>query len=110
MQTPRLNQSPIDVQENGRLKVEQIVRVRDFELLKRETVGSTVVRSLRRGGETALTFPASLAMNAVSDDVPSRFTAYVSSSLPPHTTAAFIAGKLSDMLQIFSRRDTRLTR
>jgi hypothetical protein len=49
-------------------------------------------------GKNVLTFPASLAMNPVSDDVLSCFTSYVSNSLPSHTIAAFIAGKLSSMV------------
>jgi hypothetical protein len=51
-------------------------------------------------GGKALTFPASLAMNAVSDDVPSCLTSCASNSLPSHTIAAFIAGKLSGMVQM----------
>ena len=51
-----------------------------------------------RDGKNALTFPASLVTNAVSDDVPSCNTLYVSNTLPSHTIAAFIDGKLSGMV------------
>ena len=66
-----------------------------------------VVQNASVWGRNTLTFPASLAMNPVSDDMPSCFTSYVSNSLPSHTIAAFTAGKLSGMGQR-QRRRTRV--
>ena len=63
-----------------------------------------VVQNALVRGRNDLTFPASLAMNPVSDDIPSCFTLYVSNSLPSHTIAALTAGKLSGMVQCQRRR------
>ena len=47
-------------------------------------------------------------MNPVRDDIPSCFTSYVSNSLPSHTIEAFIAGKLSGIVEKFSARVRRI--
>jgi hypothetical protein len=96
-----VNGQPVDEHEDAECKVGQIVPESDFELLQlvpREfVIRQPLGQSLKEGN--ALTLSASLATNAVSDDVPPCLTSYVSSSLPSHTMATFMAGKLRGMVR-----------
>ena len=87
------NALSIDIQVNRNVDVQQVVFIHDPELLIM-TAGLLV---LTEGMLRALTFPASLATNAVAEFGPSCFTSYVSSSFPSHMIAKFNDNRLKGM-------------
>jgi hypothetical protein len=86
----------IDIQPGSEFKIGHIVLHDELELL------IPLVDSVNRVDRSAgmPTFPASLAMNAVSTDVPSCFTAYVSITFPSHTIATCDDNSDRDMIPV----------
>jgi hypothetical protein len=75
------NTLPIDIQVKTKVEVQEVVGNQDFELL---IARQLVLLMLTNGIFGILTFPASLATNAVVEFEPSCFTSYVSSSFSSH--------------------------
>jgi hypothetical protein len=88
----------IDIQLGSEFKVGRTVLHDELELLIPIIDSVSVNRVDRSAGMP--TFPASLAMNAVSTDVPSCFTAYVSITFPPHTIATCDDSSDRDMILV----------
>jgi hypothetical protein len=86
---------PIDIQDNSKVSVQHFVGVLDSELLF-STVG---LRVLTKEILETLTFPVSLAINALIEFGPSCFTPYASSSFPSHLRAKSIDCRLKGMVQ-----------
>jgi hypothetical protein len=89
-----MNALPIDIQVSRKVQVQQVVFIRNTELLI-ATVGLLV---LAEGMPGTLTFPALLATNAVVEFGPSCFTSYVWSLFPSHMIAKFNDSGLEGMV------------
>jgi hypothetical protein len=89
-----VNALPIDIQVTKKADIRQVIFIRDTELL----IATVNLLVLAEGIQGTLTFPASLATNALIEFGPSCFTSYVSSSFPSHVMAKFNDSRLKGMV------------
>jgi hypothetical protein len=87
---------PIDIQVNSSVSIQQVVRIRDSELLI-STVGLLVPT---KEIQETLTFPVSLATNALIEFGSSCFTSYASSSFPSQMIAKSNDRRLKGMVRV----------
>jgi hypothetical protein len=95
----RVNALPVDIKVNHKVEVRKVATDREIELLI-STVSYLVLTKGVLPSWKPLTFPASLATNAVIVFGPSCLTSYVSSSIPSHMIAKFKDCRIKGMVQV----------
>jgi hypothetical protein len=104
-QVALLDELSVDAQLERKVAVDQGVHERDPELLscRPHRARKLIARFFRKGegegGETP-TLPAALSTKALTEDGPSGFTSYVSSSFPSHMIARLNCGKRRGIVRV----------
>jgi hypothetical protein len=91
---------PIDIKVKHKVEVREVATDRETELLISTVSYLVLAKGIILPSWKSLTFPASLATNAVIVFGPSCFTSYVSSSFPSHMIAKFKDCRIKGMVQV----------